>query len=186
MSDYPTVTELATAMDWPVTNWPSHCYEVAIEILLKGLIEGRPEYGIWHGPIHPDSLFAGRPLARHGWIRLPNGEIADPTRWVFENVDPYLFVGPDPDNFYDLGAARLRNDPQASETEVMEFLDAMRPTIEGGQGADIADFDEDLIHRLAHTPPSAYPFFMAEVYDTLADWGKGVLVPIDFQEWSKR
>ena len=35
------------------------------------------------------------PFVPHGWIVTNEDEVVDPTRWVFENVEPYIFVGID-------------------------------------------------------------------------------------------
>lgn len=37
-------------------------------------------------------------FCRHGWVELEDGCVLDPTRWVFEHVEPYIYVG-DPSDF---------------------------------------------------------------------------------------
>jgi hypothetical protein len=159
-----------------VKDWPGNCYSVAVNIVESGLVEGRPEYGIWQGEIAPGSYFDDRPIARHGWVRLPDGQVLDPTRWVFEGVDPYIYIGSGDD--YDFGAADLRarvlGTQSVSESEVLDFLD---------NPEDFAD-ERQFLHKLANTPPKAHPFLMAEVYETIDRMGCGALIPIDYQEWA--
>lgn len=167
----PTADYVADVIGVPVEEWPGRCHEIATLAVETGVLEGRTEYGIWLGPIAPDSLFGRRPVARHGWIRLEDGRVADPTRWVFEGAEPYIYIGDD--DFYDLGGARFRAEVTgrgwASETQVFEFLD------------DPAGADLETLRLLAHTPPDVYPFYMAEVYDEIARRGEGALIPIDFR-----
>lgn len=156
-------------------SWKGNCYAIATAIVEDGLIEGKAEYGVWEGPIAEGSYFYGKLISRHGWIRLPDGQICDPTRWVFENVAPYIYVGPD--DYYDMGAARLREQfgyEPASENLVLDFLD----------DPELFADNRKLLHRLGNTPPQAYPFLMAEVYEALDRMGFSVLIPIDYQTWA--
>lgn len=69
----------------------------------------RARYGMWIGPIHAQSPFANRAtlgMTHHGWVELADGQIADPTRWAFEHVEPYVYVGPS--DYYDQGGDALR------------------------------------------------------------------------------
>jgi hypothetical protein len=105
--DYPEVLEkptknvhslkaedVADAIDIPLSEWPGNCYGIACAILKAGLVEGRAVYGHFLGTSAPGSIFYGKPLVHHGWIETPDGKIVDPTRWVFECAQPYLFVSP--------------------------------------------------------------------------------------------
>lgn len=153
-------------------EWKGNCYAVAVACVDAGVVEGEAEYGIWEGPIAPGSFFEGRPLARHGWVRLPDGQIWDPTRWVFENVEPYIYVGSD--EFYDFGATRLRRSVATydyiSESQLIDFLDDPR----------LFEDEPLILHRIANTPPSEHPFFMAEAYEKLIEMGHEALIPVDF------
>jgi len=74
-----------------------------------GLVPGGVAvYGHWHGPRHPESVFhqPSKPFIRHGWIVLPDGQVCDPTRWVFEHVAPYIYIGPS--DHYDEGGNAIR------------------------------------------------------------------------------
>jgi hypothetical protein len=91
----------------PLASWVFNCYGAACEMQRHSMLPGRPRYGAWTGPIAPGSPFRqDAPITRHGWLELPDGRVADPTRWVFEAVPPYVYVGPN--DHYDLGNDRLR------------------------------------------------------------------------------
>lgn len=113
-----TIDWVAEEIDTPVTDWPSNCFAIASKIYNAGLVKpGVLRYGFYHGYVSPDSIFAGRPMSRHGWIECPNGLIYDPTRWVFEAVEPYIFFRrPDDGNEYDTGMIRMKAAMRASQT----------------------------------------------------------------------
>lgn len=94
-----TISDIEKAYELPVAEWPGKCFELACTA--AKLIEGAvPIYGHYYGPIAPGSFFAPPAGAgirlrfvQHGWVLLPDGRVLDPTRWVFEGVEPHLFVG---------------------------------------------------------------------------------------------
>lgn len=86
-----TAEAVAVAIDFPLAEWPGNCYGVACAVLNAGLVEGRPVYGHYLGRIAAGSIFEGKPLVHHGWIETTDGKVIDPTRWVFECAEPYLF-----------------------------------------------------------------------------------------------
>lgn len=91
-----TIQDCINATKIPLKNWAGNCYGVAEAIVKSGLVRGTPVYGMWTGRIATTSIFANRiklGFTHHGWITLPNGKVMDPTRWVFEDVKPYIFVG---------------------------------------------------------------------------------------------
>ena len=65
---------------------------------------------------------------RHGWIVSPDEKtVIDPTRWSFEKKIPYIYRGPNDDD-YDLGAERFKlrckykkNFPAAGMGELVEI-----------------------------------------------------------------
>lgn len=87
-------------------TWEGRCHEMAHLMLVKGLVQGRLQYGNWVGPIADGSRFSGRAFTHHGWIVQDDGTIVDPTRWVFEGVAPYIYAGPN--DHYDFGGNSLR------------------------------------------------------------------------------
>jgi hypothetical protein len=103
----PKLRDIATAIGVAVADWPGRCYEIARRAVEAGLFPGaHVGYGHYHGPIAPTSMFATRVSSHHGWIVLADGRIADPTRWVFEAVRPYLYVGTAYEQ-YDLAGNKL-------------------------------------------------------------------------------
>ena len=98
---------IAERIGMELGKWPGNCYAVACQMLKSKVVKGRPAYGNYHGPVAPSSMFFGKVVVRHGWIERADGMIVDPTRWVFEGVEPYIYEGL-PSMEYDEGANLLR------------------------------------------------------------------------------
>jgi hypothetical protein len=95
MPPFPTeVSEIAEAIDLPLTGWPGNCHGVAEAVLRRLPTQGmRLVRGHFHGWTSPASVYRGGPQ-QHSWLRLQDGRILDPTRWAFDQPDrPYLYVG---------------------------------------------------------------------------------------------
>ncbi|CAE7860163.1 unnamed protein product [Symbiodinium microadriaticum] len=92
-------------------RWPGNCHAIACMMLKSGIVRGRATYGHYHGFIselsEPFGSRAGG-FTHHGWITRKK-TIVDPTRWVFEACDPYIYVGPKDDEDYDMGGNRVRH-----------------------------------------------------------------------------
>ena len=103
------VIAIVDILDVPVHRWPGNCHAIASKILEENIFSGKLQYGLYTGPIHKKSIFyaTGRTAVRHGWIRSDN-TIIDPTRWVFEYVTPYIYVGPVDEAEYDFGMSEIR------------------------------------------------------------------------------
>lgn len=99
-------------MGWPVEDWKGRCYEVACNIVDDCIVDGEAEYGLYHGPVAEGFYFDHTQIVqRHGWIRKANGDIIDPTLWVFLGAKPFIAKIPHDDGLqahYDLGGARWR------------------------------------------------------------------------------
>lgn len=103
-----TVTDVEEAIGIPANKWVNRCHEIASAIVDAGLVKGRAVYGIYTGPVSESSYFSGdRPGHRHGWVKLKDGRVLDPTRWVFEDVPPYIFCHKRPRE-YDEGMQSLK------------------------------------------------------------------------------
>lgn len=108
------INEVAAIIDWPVEDWPGNCYAVACAMLERGALkeeheDAKKRYGHWLGPVDPKApKFGDRktPFQRHGWLEVGT-TIIDPTRWVFENKKPYIYVGKNRGK-YDVGGNRIR------------------------------------------------------------------------------
>ena len=100
---------LEEATKLPTSEWHGKCYQMACAMVNHKIAVGDPVYGHWLGPIDPTGYWKerhGSPFVQHGWVLVPNGTIIDPTRWSFENVDPYIYIGPA--DHYDEGGNALR------------------------------------------------------------------------------
>lgn len=102
------VMAVAEHIGVPVERWPGQCYAVAYAMVQHKLVEGQPVYGHYLGVIHPKSMFAGKPLVSHGWVRTPAGGVCDPTRWVFEQAEPYIYTAAETGREYDEGGNLFR------------------------------------------------------------------------------
>ncbi len=98
----PTLAECEKALGEKAETWVARCYEISCAIVRAGLVKGQAVYGHWVGRVSRKSHFANRrhlPFIPHGWLLLEDGRVLDPTRWVFEAVAPYLYVGEPPDDW---------------------------------------------------------------------------------------
>lgn len=101
---------LASIIGISTSEWKGNCMSIATKAVESGFVEGFPRYGMYFGEVSPDSYFASRNTlgcCRHGWVALKGGGVFDPTRWVFEAVEPYIYEGPAGMD-YDYGMARFR------------------------------------------------------------------------------
>lgn len=90
-----TIPLIEKAIQWPVATWEGNCYTVACAIVEAGLIKGRAVYGHYKGPVADTGYWAkrkGQLFQRHGWIMLEDDRIMDPTRWSFEDKEPYIAI----------------------------------------------------------------------------------------------
>ena len=173
-----------------LSDWPGNCYAIACKLVKSKMVKGRPAYGNYHGPIDPASRFASKVIVRHGWIERPDGMIVDPTCWVFECVEPYIYVGL-PSMEYDEGANLLRArfarpapmfDPNKQliaipEGEARELMcgllgmSEVRPAINTEQAFWLGNMTIQALGNHAKL-----------VYQTLEAMGLKVFVPIDNYE----
>lgn len=103
------VSTLEAAIGIPAENWKGRCHEIS-SLMLKHYrpkIEAKLCYGMFVGNIASTGYFGGHPISRHGWLKAKDGMIIDPTRWVFEDVKPYIYYGFDNEE-YDFGANEVR------------------------------------------------------------------------------
>lgn len=171
----------------PTAAWPGNCHAVSCALLSCGLIEGTARYGHYYGPVSPGGPFsATAPFHRHGWIELPGGEeVVDPTRWVFQRAEPYLYLGPY-DSSYDPGmqrlkSAMLRPPPGVSPGEAVVALDLTIPASDHleamvGRGRDLS---LGQVFWVANLPLYMLGKHAAEVYAAIGKAGHKALVPCD-------
>lgn len=187
-------------------RWPSNCFAISTAIVDAGLVpRGELRYGAYLGPIHSECPLRGGPIARHGWIEVPDGDregsgyVVDATRWVFEHKVPYIAViGANSREFeqYDVGAARteavLHQRPAEPPDETTftgiwaevvrvrwpkETHDLLQKHFGRASGLKYKQ-----VHWLAHQPPAVLGSLARPVYATIRKAGHAGLIPIDYQQ----
>ena len=196
----PSAAVAADAIGLPTDRWPMNCHAVATAVVEAGLMApleaehgpARVCYGVFDGAISARSPFAGRRVARHGWIEFPSGLVVDPTRWVFDGVGPALWAGSSED--YDLGAARLRRavggrpPPPFDLRGKVHRITGNDPAIAAAVGALLRDAPRIARDRtlgaaqafwLANLPPEAMGAEAPDIHHELERMGLGALIPVD-------
>jgi hypothetical protein len=206
VSDRFTLSDVEAMIGSRAENWAGKCYAIATAVHRaaeeagKG-IGGRVVYGHFTGFVHPLGHFGARAalgFEQHGWIDLGDGNVLDPTRWVFENVDPYVYEGPGDD--YDEGGNRLREMnqracPSAGESETLQTLQlttgamALVGAISGGQlkAAPMSAIDGKVQlhltakqgHWIAGLALPVLGDYAGDVFSALVEAGMSVYIPID-------
>ena len=112
----PPLADIEKRIGIAAYSWKARCYEISCQLVDSEIVKGTAVYGHWIGPIAETSFF-GRyrdiGFCHHGWVLTKGGWVVDPTRWVFEDVKPYIYVGhPDVDSdwYYDEGGNQWRKD----------------------------------------------------------------------------
>jgi len=188
MNQTKTVTDvkkIAREINVPEDKWTGRCFEIATKIYKSGLVpkNSRVVYGLWLGIIKDNNVFSGRPFTHHGWIELDDGTIYDPTRFVFENKNPYVWIGINAGE-YDVGGNNYREKYQAPRpkpkgtifviTKVQaEIIKALIPV---GEKRKIYLSD---CFWLANLSLNTLGINAGAVYKVLISLGQGCLIPID-------
>jgi hypothetical protein len=187
--DIITVEQVETALGSSAAEWEGRCYEIACAMIARDVVKGIPRYGHWLGPIDPECMFAdsiGLGFCQHGWVECSGNIIVDPTRWVFEGVEPYIYQAPDFDGWYDVGGNQFRS---SLRRPCPEFDDSVRvfDFPEGALGVFIAaqlpgnqaKVSAQQVHWLATADPEFYGDWLQDVYDWITAIGCEAFVPID-------
>ena len=106
----------------PATQWGGKCFQIASALVEHKLVEGTAVYGHWIGPVAKGSIFFDKSalgFCQHGWVNLGGGLVCDPTRWAFEDVAPYIYLGAS--DHYDEGGNRFRERTDPTPPEWDEF-----------------------------------------------------------------
>jgi len=175
-----------------------NCFAVAT--VLAGMlkvrgINARAVYGRYTG-----YSYTGRDWHQHGWVVVDFKEIHDPTRWVFGQEKPSIFVGPvqkHPE--YDEGSRRLQDEIGVSKIvkrkkgEKLFAFDWSPPT---AQFLKEYVFPPDSVKDVRKLSISEclwlakFDYFklspvIDEVYQGLIDAEHSALIPVDFLGWQK-
>ncbi len=181
----PTIEEIEDAINISVYDWEGRCHEIASLIIESGLIEGKARYGMFNGEINPNSIFKTRSIARHGWIELEDESIVDPTRWVFECVDPYLYHGDDDE--YDIGANDLKevihgtkSFPEFnSQDKVYKVPTNIAIELELIIGPSHKMLCKNQVFWLANCHPETLNYSANQMYNWIEEIGLKSFIPID-------
>jgi len=183
------VDKVAAKIGIPKKKWTGRCYEIACLMVDQGCVEGEAVYGHWLGPVVSTSVFAGRPIVRHGWVRLKDGTVVDPTRWVFEGVEPYIFVGRDTGDGswpYDEGGdqwrAALRRPPPVFNPERpvgLEFPSASARVLAEGLLGGIQGWSIEQVFWLANLPYAELGSEAHDIYAAIVRCGHKAAIPQD-------
>lgn len=199
----PTLKQCEEALGEPAEKWKGRCFEIACRINDAGLTPGaKPRYGHYWGECHPDGYFGTPTLPpRHGWLELPEGVIFDPTRWVFENVDPYLALvfpdGLERHRAYDVGGERLmsrfdrdippsdeelkaRGDMWFKEHPEYVFPESTWPLLDAVLGRH-ENLRRGHLNYLANRGPEFLGEHAEAIYKVFVEKGKQAWIPLDYR-----
>lgn len=198
----PSINDCESAINMLANEWIGRCHEIAVEIKNALKIPGVPQYGIYTGIIHNKSVFKGRPFTRHGWIKLKDGRIFDPTRWVFDRpLTPYIWCEFDHDNEYDIGGLILKraingfepapsphtyNDRRDKPYDLMlnkksiEYLVSIFPEIINKSDNSIT-LSLGQINWFVHLPHHEMGRYVKSIMKSIRKAGLNHLIPIDTQ-----
>jgi hypothetical protein len=187
-----TAERVAQKLHWPVEKWPGNCYAVALAMLEKGIAKGEPRYGHWLGPVEPGTMFyeKGR-VVRHGWIETHNKHVIDPTRWVFEGKEPYIYQAPDFEGWYDAGGNVFRESthghrPVPAFSHAGGWFDSppdLRPHLRALMApVPCLKVSRDQLAWLANRPLPRLGAHARPVFRWILELKLGALIPMDNRE----
>ena len=181
-----TIETLEKALDAPAQKWHGQCSAIA-HAAVDVLENGHYIYGDYVGHMDKDGYWAGRAAmggTHHAWVLLGDGRVLDPTRWSFENVEPYIYIGSDED--YDEGgnqmrAAFRRPCPSAEDGPLANLKDVFgsAPLFERMTKTPFEEMTRDQACWVANMPYDELDFAVASIYETLIANKMGVYIPID-------
>ena len=194
----PTLKQIEALLG-PAAEWAGRCYEIAKACVAAGLVDGVAVYGHFIGKVHPRSYFGHRVgvgFVRHGWVKMRDGSIFDPTSWAFTTEKPFLYFGPDDPNVYDEGGNRLRGHsyaprfnakekriiftpkllPDKAWAHVERLLGVSLATERAGKSAALC---LSQCFWLANLPYDTLQPHARTIYLAFEKAGRGALVPID-------
>jgi hypothetical protein len=186
----------------PLDEWPDREDMVAYQVSHVFEI-GSYADGHYLGLVDPDAPRFGvnskLPMQGHSWIELPDGTIVDPTRWVFENVEPYVALIAPTDarhHDYDVTCARwvegiYRRRPEPSDERQVGLLLPFNPRADicllldlKLEGAEYPECVLRVSHEqavwLAELPPNVLdPLVVEQLYGALMAAGMRDAIPLE-------
>jgi hypothetical protein len=186
-----TIEDLEKAIDLPSDKWHGKCTLVAHAA--QKIVGGHDVYGDYLGPIDPDGYWGHRRgfSNHHGWVLLDDDRILDPTRWSFENIEPYIYLEHNKKD-YDEGSNRMRSQlmgqcpPPEGKKANLKFAPSAKMLFEKLTGTSPEELTVNQIHWVANIPYEQLDFAMHSVYQTIINSNMSAFIPIDNVRRAKR
>jgi len=182
---FPDIEDIEYTINLKADEWPGRCHEIACAVLEHCLIPGIDRYGLYHGYINPNSIFGNRSFTAHGWIELEDDSILDPTRWVFECEEPYVYHGTYDDGEYDIGGNDLKTSirnpfPQDQrDAECYNVPDMISMGLEHVIGNNPTSVNRDQLFWLANCHPDVLGYIAKPLYNWIDESNMKCYIPID-------
>jgi len=186
----PTLAECVAAMNLPTDKWPGRCHEIACGINRELKLGWQECYGGYLGKVNPGGLFVpGKSINRHGWLKTPDGRVFDPTRWVFEVVEPYIYCEVN-DLDYDYGMERIKaaifpEPPPDDEGEKKRVDFAMSDRLLADWLSEVFPNYPSLTIKQVAWLANKGPRYLGDkakpVYEKIVEVGHRAFIPIDYQ-----
>ena len=185
-----TVAKVERVLGMPYEMWVGNCYGIACALVKHKLTDGEAVYGEYIGPIDPEGAWCrdgGRTVfVNHGWVRLPDGRVLDPTMWAFLGRKPFIWLGAD-ELHHDEGANRrkaafLRPPPGYSPEDRQVALDLTGEALAHVEALLLADappFSINQVVWLANLPLSMLGEHVDAVFLAICKSDNAPLIPWD-------
>lgn len=191
--DLLSVAIVEREIDVPATQWEGQCYGISVKV--APLVGGQAVYGHYLGHVNSKGYWAKHahlPFIRHGWVVLPDNRILDPTRWSFENVKPYIWLGEN-DGSYDRGGNKARKafqppPPPLDATDSTVYLGHMsKPAVDHCCALLESDrasalFGMRQLAWIANCPVDQLEPYAKDIFQAIVYAGWGAFIPIDNRE----
>lgn len=179
-----TIEALEQSVGERAFMWHGRCTFIAHHACK--FIGGHEIYGSYLGHVDKDGYWGSRRTLpnNHGWVLLDDGRVLDPTRWSFENVEPYIYIGSGKD--YDEGGNQMRaafREPcpnvKDGRPANMKEVFASAPLFEHLTGTPFDEMTREQAVWVANSPYDELDFAVASVYETLIANHMTAFIPID-------
>ena len=187
-----TIEDLEKCADLPVRKWHGLCRKMAAAT--HSIIKtGRWVWGDYLGLIDKNGYYGERSklnrIIGHAWILLDDERALDPTRWVFEHVDPYIYIG-NADDYDEVGndfrTLFNRSCPTADKGRLVN-LKTSASNAALFERLTTTPFDKLTIQQLAWIATTPYDELGSNavlIYETLVANDLKTLIPIcSLQQW---
>lgn len=189
-----TVEYVADRITMSIEDWPGNCFAVVCAILRENIVDGKPRYGHYYGPVSDQSIFADKSVISHAWIVTGRSEsglmVVDPTRWVFTAPKrPRVYVGPDTVE-YDEGGQAMREltrqqtgppsgQPSREEHELSDLSRRARARAQEICRTERPSLTTRQMHWLANASLNRLGVDAKEIYEFVIEEGHRSFIPID-------